>query len=598
MSFKNKPIIIEDTYANIATLKSASKLTPQATYYLTDKEIYLNAATNNEFEVEGKRMQWIVKDSLYTPNTVAGSPNLVYTGIYGQSITAGTYPVSDVTNEYYAIWGGRLWKRLTTGTDGTPVDNITLLGTAWILVTPNTTTNEYRSFDITYDFANDTVTTQADWKGNILHKSVIDLIYTDWGNSLIINNKCAAIYNNYKNSTTKAYIQFNNNIESIYNNKNNGNIIYNSNNGTIFNNSCGAITSNSNNGSIYSNSCLTINNNSNNASIYNNSNSGTISYNSNAEDILNNVNSGSINNNSNRGNISQNLNAGYINNNSNMGSIFDNSNNGYIDNNSNTDDINNNGNTGTGNITNNSNNGTINLNVNVGAISYNSNNGPITNNSNNGDIYNNSNTQDISNNSSTGVTAFSITYNSNNGYINYVNSTANIVIEKCNIPYNIGSPSSSVNRAQSLIGSYVLNSTVTSNIVNSSNAVYTTLGSFDAVAGEIYRMKFIGKHSTVITTTGIKLKLGGTAVCNVGGEMFGNISAASVATQLSIPAALMTTELITTGVSGANVSHTCGVDIIFQCTTGGTVLLTFASEVNTSACTILPSSTILVERLL
>jgi len=511
MSFKNKPIIIEDTYANIATLKSASKLTPQATYYLTDKEIYLNAATNNEFEVEGKRMQWIVKDTYYTPQIVTGVTTTEYIGIYGQAITVGTVPVSVAGLGgyiYRAIWGGQLWQRNTTGVDGAPINDYTL-NSAWSLVTPTTATNEYRSFDITYNFATDFVRTQADWKGNILFpwSPFINVKYTDWGNEYIVNNRCGNIVNNYAGPTW-SYIVNNSNKGSIYNNSNGG----------------GVITNNSNNGSIF--------NNSNNGGITNNSNLGSIQDNSNIGDIFNNSNANAIGDNSN-----------------------------------------------------------------AGVINYNSNTDFIDNNSNNGHIYYNSNNGRITSNSSTGVTTFDIINNSNNGYINRINSTANITITNLNIPYNVGVGSGSINRAQSLTGKYVLDNTLAAAVSNSSNTVYTTIWSIDAIAGETYKLEMIGTYQTVITTTGIKIKLGGTAVCNVAGKMYGGISNAAVATELSIPTSSMTSELVTTGVAVANTPHFIGADIIFKCTTSGTINITMASEVNTSAAQLNIGTTAVIERI-
>jgi hypothetical protein len=171
-----------------------------------------------------------------------------------------------------------------------------------------------------------------------------------------------------------------------------------------------------------------------------------------------------------------------------------------------------------------------------------------------------------------------------------------MVINYCNIPFSIGG-TSLVNRNANLIGAYIYNSTIGTAVSNSSNTVYTTLFTMHLIAGETYRLNLLGTHQTVITTTGIKIKLGGTATCNVAGKIYGGVSAAAVATELSIVAATMTAELVTTGVSVANTPHFHGADIIFKCTASGTLLITMASEVNTSAAQVNIGTTCTLERL-
>lgn len=146
-------------------------------------------------------------------------------------------------------------------------------------------------------------------------------------------------------------------------------------------------------------------------------------------------------------------------------------------------------------------------------------------------------------------------------------------------------------------GGYVLSDTLTVAASNSSSSSYNTIWSFNAVAGAIYEMSIIGNYQTALTTTGIKLKLDGTATCNVAGKLYGSISAAAVATELAIVAATMTSQLITTGVSANNTPHSIGANIIFRCTVGGTVLITMASEVNASAAQLNIGSTCIVERI-
>lgn len=146
-------------------------------------------------------------------------------------------------------------------------------------------------------------------------------------------------------------------------------------------------------------------------------------------------------------------------------------------------------------------------------------------------------------------------------------------------------------------GGYVLANTLTAANTNSSNTAYNTVWTFNAVAGAIYKMEMIGNYQTAALTTGIKIKLGGTATCDVVGKLYGAVSNAAVATELAIPATSMTSELITTGVAVINAPHFVGADVVFRCTVAGTVLVTMASEVNTSAAQLNIGSTCVVERI-
>jgi hypothetical protein len=147
------------------------------------------------------------------------------------------------------------------------------------------------------------------------------------------------------------------------------------------------------------------------------------------------------------------------------------------------------------------------------------------------------------------------------------------------------------------VGGYVLNNTLTTAVANTSNASYTTVWSFNGVANAIYKIEMIGTYQTAALTTGIKIKIGGTALCNVAGKMYGGISNAAVATELSVPVSTMTSELVTTAVSTINSPHFIGGDIIFKCNTSGTINITMASEINLSSAQLNIGSTCVVERL-
>lgn len=147
------------------------------------------------------------------------------------------------------------------------------------------------------------------------------------------------------------------------------------------------------------------------------------------------------------------------------------------------------------------------------------------------------------------------------------------------------------------IGGYVTAVTLSAAVANTSNTVYTTFASFSAAANVTYKVNFIGTYQTAATTTGVKIKLSGTATCNVVGVLNGAISNAAVATALAFPTTSMTSELVTTGVAAINTPHYVGGEMIFRCTVAGTVLFTMASEVNASSAQLNIGSSVIVERI-
>jgi hypothetical protein len=489
MSYEKKDKTIQVTKAQLDTLISANKLIPTWTYNITDAaidsqgltaNIFVEAIDGNKLANFGKRLMYVVKDSWYTPQIVTGLNNTRYLGIYGQNITAGSTPNSNLAiggTTYFAIWGGRMWQRNTSGADLPPLSYYTHNSTGWSLVPfSNNSMYDLREFEIIYNYELNRIVQQSDWKGNTLKFGetsgyLDEFQYTDWGNESIINNLLfvsdfsTKISNNWFNSTTRAIIVgntnsgwiINNRGGFIKNNKNIGNIEQNSNNGNIIGNyNSGNIFNNSNNGPILNNGNIAdISNNSNGSNINNNINGGGITNNSNSTQINTNSNNGGISNNSNNGNVAGNYNGGAIsdnlsnvtniqyngnsfniNNNNNTGSIdsninqggiVSNTNNGQIFKNHNNGDISTNSNAG--NINLNGNAGNINGNSNGGLINGNKNNGLIANNSHNGTILNNSNIGSIQQNTSNVGTTMSITNNRNTGVIARNNSTANILIQ-------------------------------------------------------------------------------------------------------------------------------------------------------------------------
>lgn len=374
------------TYTELKDLKTNNSLESGVRYYITDREIWIDALETDKLAMECKRHFRIIKDQFYTPHTDSANN---YQGIYGQTIQRGSVPNSGTT-VYFAIWGGRMWRRDTTGADVPGISDELIAG-GWTMESPtNNTYYESKIFNIKYDFDEDIIWEQSDDRGNIIKRvysvtSYIDI--TDWGNTSIFNNECYGIFNNF----------------------NNGDIYFNSNSGTIDNNSnSGFIASNTNQGSIYSNS-----------------NNGVINRNSNSNNISGNSNGGEIFNNSNNGTIVDNTNSGFIANNTNTNSIDSNTNNGFIA-----------GNSNNGNIYYNSNNGDISVNTNSGSIDNNSNNGSINSNSNNGYIRRNR--------SDSGST--DIQYNRNNGLISRNRMNGTYLLEYNNNNGDIGDASNDITR--------------------------------------------------------------------------------------------------------------------------------------------------------
>ena len=468
------------TYADILTRVSVGSLTIGRNYYITDRQIWIEALGTKQLSPTAKKLQIIVKSDVY--------------------ITDGTWsPTATYAIGAKAVWGGKVWNNLT-GAVGSKTDwsygiYRSLDATNWVEV-PNTNTTYYigKIFDIEYEVATDIIWSQSDDKENHITWDIngdnTPYAYevTDWGSPLVYGNRnVKVITNNYAqvNDNENIYGYITENTGWIEHNKNVNEYIK-TNSGHIFNNNCnrrgsisdntnnvsgndigGGITTNTsnvsgnmNNGDIAGNTSPFIGANMNNGSIYDNTTTGDITFNTNAYNINNNSNTGAITLNSNNGaiagnshggGIELNSNNGYITNNFGSGSIYWNSNNGDITNNqndgwirynTNADFISDNANIG--DIERNANNGYISQNSNTGAIGYNTNASNIGSNTNSGYINNNSNNGTIANNTNTGIVFFNsngggifnnsnggsiesnsnssdIAYNSNNDYI-YKNS--------------------------------------------------------------------------------------------------------------------------------------------------------------------------------
>ena len=390
----------EVTRAELLALQSSNDLAEGNTYFITDRDIWVKALSNNTFS-----------PSAIGAKTSASNTYYIVSGI-NKGVFNANDPVDVVLGDIY-VWGSKVWEVTTAGLGVVPINNETLPSANFTQIPlDNDTYYTTGLLAIQYDVVSDRVTEIRDNRANVyrtftntqnLWNDIIDY----WDVS-IYSNQCGAIYNNSNASSINGNINF----IAIFNNSNAGSISRNSNtdSGVIFNNTNdGFIRSNTNSGDISGNSNDGfIRSNTNSGDISSNSNDGNISNNSNDGDIFGNSNNGNINgnsnvgfifNNSNNGNIQSNTNIGNIAINSNNGNIFGNSNKGAISNNSNLS-ISNNSNLGS--ISNNSNNSSIILNTNIGNILNNSNDGAISGNINNGDIFGNSNNGNISFNSNNG----------------------------------------------------------------------------------------------------------------------------------------------------------------------------------------------------
>jgi hypothetical protein len=369
---------VEDTYANLETLRSSNGLVPGTLYKITDRSnnlgIFIKAVTTDRFSTDAFRF-------MYVPKTYDWINDGTYEWIHIWS------PTLEANAGDLCIWGARVWENVA-GNSGAAVDSITL-DNEWTEL-PFNTPDVYviKGFDCTYNFNDDWVESQtdgsnqiggineSDWNSNYPH-SWNPCDRTDWnyatsgskfyGNRAlyILNNSAVgnifenigiAIYNNYNLGSLVR-----NRIDRIYNNTTNGFDIRDNIGISLYDNVTGNIPSGSH---IYFNNVMFIYGNSIETGIGNNIGY-TISTNTALQIFGNTVNG--ISNNTIAGGINENMNNGSISSNTNTGSISGNNNNGYILNNSNA-----------GNITGNSNNGYISgITGTTTNIQYNTNNGNI-----------------------------------------------------------------------------------------------------------------------------------------------------------------------------------------------------------------------------
>ncbi len=123
------------------------------------------------------------------------------------------------------------------------------------------------------------------------------------------------------------------------------------------------------------------------------------------------------------------------------------------------------------------------------------------------------------------------------------------------------------------------------------------------VAGKTYQFSIFGLYQTVGLGTGARLNLlgAGGLAGSVAGMMWGAIAQATAATTLEAAiysfANAAGSFILTTAVNPINAPHMMGADFIFECTTGGTLAIQFASEVAASAAQMNPGSFMTVQLL-
>lgn len=129
----------------------------------------------------------------------------------------------------------------------------------------------------------------------------------------------------------------------------------------------------------------------------------------------------------------------------------------------------------------------------------------------------------------------------------------------------------------------------------SSLVAYGTTGlSLTVVAGKTYEVKAFGQYRTAATTTGLGLRLGGTATAT-GVRYTTTIWSASTPTQGQ--AAAMSGALLTTAVAAANTDYTWELRGLIRVNAGGTLVVEFASEVAGSLVTIQPDAYLLAQEI-
>lgn len=117
---------------------------------------------------------------------------------------------------------------------------------------------------------------------------------------------------------------------------------------------------------------------------------------------------------------------------------------------------------------------------------------------------------------------------------------------------------------------------------------YTGTGlSASVAAGKAYEIKAFGHYRTAATTTGLGLRLGGTATAT--GVRY-SVTIWNGSTPTLLQASALSTALLTTAVTAAATDYSWEIRGLLRVNTAGTLTVDYASEVAGSAVTIQPDS--------
>jgi len=137
----------------------------------------------------------------------------------------------------------------------------------------------------------------------------------------------------------------------------------------------------------------------------------------------------------------------------------------------------------------------------------------------------------------------------------------------------------------------------TTQLTNSSNVTLTNIAdlSFSVVTGRRYRIEAMILYRSAATTTGLALSLGNTsAVGTLSATATMTITADSTTSLYSGSITSFGDTVVSTAVPATGVDYIASIQGIFVCTTGGSIVPQFRSEVNGSQVTVQIGSNILV----
>lgn len=169
----NTPIdlIIQDTYSNVTTLMSADGLQESATYYLTDKFVFLTATSNNSLSTAG-----IVK---------AFNPD--WQNVTGNFLGVWTLTLGGVALNKICVWFNLMYVNIT-GSNGATNPIIDTVN--WTVIPISSIDYQIEYDPIIYDFPNDIIIQRACKRGNLVsEQNGFAVANFQWGRDTTSNNK-------------------------------------------------------------------------------------------------------------------------------------------------------------------------------------------------------------------------------------------------------------------------------------------------------------------------------------------------------------------------------------------------------------------------